>query len=228
MDNNHSIPLCEFVMNGTGNGKGSGSANAVTSPDKTHYSEEVVAGGGAFQMESDADINFPFLLDGDSSDQNIDLDMLLGYNIDDDMSDNSINSNQAEIKREIDLIEMFFFGSQSPPSSIENDNYEDQTSSTVQGEGTPIQESKIRENWFSKKLADCFYRKTENCFYMKFGERAAEREIGRGFSQGGHQGHQRWGERLVAQRMSNTFSRGVMMSPKNGQLYGLIQPPNLS
>ena len=34
--------------------------------------------------------------------------------------------------------------------------------------------------------------------------------------QGGHQGHQRWGDRLVAQRMSNTFSRGVMMSPKNG------------
>ena len=36
------------------------------------------------------------------------------------------------------------------------------------------------------------------------------------------------GRDLVAQRMSNTFSRGVMMSPKNVQLFGLIQPPNLT
>ena len=36
------------------------------------------------------------------------------------------------------------------------------------------------------------------------------------------------GRDLVAQRMSNTFSRGVMMSPKNVQLFGLIQPPNLA
>jgi hypothetical protein len=53
--------------------------------------------------------------------------MLLDCNIDDDMSDISINSNQTEIKREIDLIEMVF-GSQSPPKSIDNNNYEDQTS----------------------------------------------------------------------------------------------------
>jgi len=33
---------------------------------------------------------------------------------------------------------------------------------------------------------------------------------------------------LVAQRMSNTFSKGVMMSPKNGQIFGLVQPPNLT
>jgi hypothetical protein len=32
LDNNHGIPLCEFVINGTGNLKGSGTANAVTSP----------------------------------------------------------------------------------------------------------------------------------------------------------------------------------------------------
>lgn len=36
------------------------------------------------------------------------------------------------------------------------------------------------------------------------------------------------GRDLVAQRMNNTFSRGVMMSPKNVQLFGLIQPPNLA
>lgn len=41
------------------------------------------------------------------------------------MSDISINSNQAEIKREIYLIEIVF-GSQSPPNSNENNKYEDQ------------------------------------------------------------------------------------------------------
>jgi hypothetical protein len=66
------------------------------------------------------------MFDGVPLDQNINLCMLLDCNIDDDMSDISINSNQTEIKRGIDFIEMVF-GSQSPSKSIENNNYEDQT-----------------------------------------------------------------------------------------------------
>ena len=36
----------------------------------------------------------------------------------------------------------------------------------------------------------------------------------------GHQGHQRWGDRLVAQRMSNTFSRGWWWAPKMDNYMG--------
>jgi hypothetical protein len=49
LDSNHGIHLCEFIMNGIGNGKGYGTTNAVTAPKKTDYFEVVVvvvAGGG--------------------------------------------------------------------------------------------------------------------------------------------------------------------------------------
>ena len=40
--------------------------------------------------------------------------------------------------------------------------------------------------------------------------------------QGGHQGHQRWGDRSVAQRMSSTFSRGWWWAPKMDNYMGLF------
>jgi len=79
-------------MNGIGNGKGYGTTNAVTTPEKTDYFEVVVvvvvAGGGEegdLQMESYTSINLPFLFEGVPLDQNINLDMLLDCNIEDYM-----------------------------------------------------------------------------------------------------------------------------------------------